>query len=113
MKRLIAFSALLVLFGLISPVPQCRADGLIVVDPAHWRRGPRPRPMPPPWPHQPYVFAPLEVPAGAGPHEATGRRSEADHPRARSRRDDALSEPAAGSGEDPIGTRRRKTGTAT
>src|ERR1035437_6458999 len=61
MKRLIAFSALLVLFGLISPVPQCRADGFIVVDPAHWRPGPRPRPMPPPWPHQPYDFAPLEV----------------------------------------------------
>src|ERR1035441_2058368 len=61
MKRLIAFSALLVLFGLISPVPQCLADGFIVVDPAHWRPGPRPRPMPPPWPHQPYDFAPLEV----------------------------------------------------
>src|ERR1035441_9380060 len=61
MKRLIAFSALLVLFGLISPVPQCHADGFIVVGPAHWRPGPRPRPMPPPWPHQPYDFAPLEV----------------------------------------------------
>src|ERR1039458_2259805 len=61
MKRLIAFSALLVLFGLISPVPQCLADGFIVVDPAHWRPGPRPQPMPPPWPHQPYDFAPLEV----------------------------------------------------
>src|ERR1039457_4231671 len=61
MKRLIAFSALLVLFGLISPVPQCHADGFIVVGPAHWRPGPRPRPIPGPWQPRPYFFAPLEV----------------------------------------------------
>jgi Ca-activated chloride channel family protein len=60
MKRLIAFSALLVLFGLVSPVPQCHADGFIIVDEPHWRPWP-------PGPHRPipaprsYVFAPLEV----------------------------------------------------
>jgi hypothetical protein len=69
MKRLFAFPALLVLFGLVSPVPQCRADGFIIVDEAHWRPGPilPPRPIPRPWPPppipppRPYVFAPLEV----------------------------------------------------
>jgi Ca-activated chloride channel homolog len=69
MKRLFVFPALLVLFGLVSPVPQCRADGFIIVDEAHWRPGPilPPRPIPQPWPPRPippprpYVFAPLEV----------------------------------------------------
>src|ERR1017187_9492938 len=61
MKRLIAFSALLVLFGLASPVPQCRADGFIIVDPAHWRPRPPLRPIPGPWQPRPYDFAPLEV----------------------------------------------------
>src|ERR1019366_7116616 len=61
MKRLIAFSALLVLFGLVSPVPQCRADGFIIVDQAHWRLRPHPRPIPGPWLPRPYDFAPLEV----------------------------------------------------
>ncbi len=68
MKRILTLSALLVLPGLVSPVSQCRADGFIVVDEAHWWPGPRPphpmppiwppRPIPPPWP---YIFAPLEV----------------------------------------------------
>ena len=68
MKRIFALSALLVLSGLVSPVPQCRADGFIVVDEAHWWPGPRPpHPMPPIWPPRPippprpYIFAPLEV----------------------------------------------------
>jgi Ca-activated chloride channel homolog len=68
MKRIFALSALLVLSGLVSPVPQCRADGFIVVDEAHWWPGPRPpHPVPPIWPPRPippprpYVFAPLEV----------------------------------------------------
>jgi Ca-activated chloride channel family protein len=68
MKRIFALSALLVLTGLLSPVPQCRADGFIVVDEAHWWPGPRPpHPMPPIWPPRPippprpYIFAPLEV----------------------------------------------------
>jgi len=59
---------MLVLFSLVSPVPQCRADGFIVVDEAHWWPGPRPpHPMPPIWPprpippSRPYIFAPLEV----------------------------------------------------
>jgi len=74
MKRFLAFSALLVLFGLVSPVPQARADGFIIVDETHWWPGPQPprhvlppHPLPPPWsprpapPPRPYVFAPLEV----------------------------------------------------
>jgi Ca-activated chloride channel homolog len=68
MKQFLALSALLVLFGLLSPVPQCRADGFIVVDETHWWPGPRPpHPMPPIWPPRPippplpYIFAPLEV----------------------------------------------------
>ena len=64
MKRwtlLAAWLGWLVLFGLVSAVPQCRADGFIIVDPAHWRPGPRPRPVPPPWQPRPYDFAPLEV----------------------------------------------------
>lgn len=69
MKRLLALPVLLVLFGFLSPIPQARADGFIIVDEAHWRPGPRPPgPIPPPhWPPRPmppprtYVFAPLEV----------------------------------------------------
>ncbi len=72
MKRFLAFSALLVLTGLLCPVPQARADGFIIVDPAHWHPIP-PQPMPPLWPPprpwpprpipppRPYIFAPLEV----------------------------------------------------
>jgi Ca-activated chloride channel family protein len=60
MKHLIAFSALLVWFSLVPPVPPCRADGFIIVNEAHWRPGPPGphRPIPAP---RPYVFAPLEV----------------------------------------------------
>ncbi len=69
MKRLLALPVVLVLFGFLSPIPQARADGFIIVDEAHWRPGPRPPgPIPPPhWPPRPmppprtYVFAPLEV----------------------------------------------------
>ena len=56
MKRLFAFAALLVLFGSVSPVPQARADGFIIVDETHWWPGPHtPRHV------RPYIFAPLEV----------------------------------------------------
>jgi len=60
MKALLTCSILLVLFGLFVPVPQCYADGFIVVEDPHWRPGPIP---PQPWPPapRPYVFAPLEV----------------------------------------------------
>jgi len=60
MKALLTCSILLVLFGLFVPVPQCYADGFIVVEDPHWRPGPIP---PRPWPPapRPYVFAPLEV----------------------------------------------------
>lgn len=64
MKRILALSALLVLSGLVLPATQCRADGFIVVDEAHWRP---PHPVPPIWPPRPippprpYIFAPLEV----------------------------------------------------
>ncbi len=72
MKRFLAFSVLLVLTGLVCPVPQAHADGFIVVHERHWLPIPPhplspiwppsrpwpPRPMPPP---RPYVFAPLEV----------------------------------------------------
>jgi len=68
MKRFLALRALLILIGVLSPVPQSRADGFIIVDEAHWWPGPRPpHPIPPPWPPRPmppprpYVFAPLEV----------------------------------------------------
>ena len=70
MKRFLAFSALLALVGLASPMP-ARADGLIVVDERHWLPGPIPPwphpPRPPHWPPQPmppprpYIFAPLEI----------------------------------------------------
>ena len=67
MKRIIAFSAWLVLLGVLAPVPECRADGLIIVDEVHWLPGPRPpHPIPPPWPPRPLPpaprpYAPLEV----------------------------------------------------
>jgi len=70
MKRFLALSVLLVLSGLVLPVPQCRADGFIVVDEAHWHPPhpwPPPHPSPPIWPPRPippprpFVFAPLEV----------------------------------------------------
>jgi Ca-activated chloride channel family protein len=70
MKRICALSALLVFSGLVSPVLQCRADGFIVVDEAHWHwhpPHPPPHPRPPIWPPRPippprpYIFAPLEV----------------------------------------------------
>ncbi|MCC6821450.1 MAG: hypothetical protein IT579_12020, partial [Verrucomicrobia subdivision 3 bacterium] len=66
MKRIIAFSAWLVLLGVLAP-PQCHADGLIIVSEAHWLPGPRPpHPIPPPWPPRPLPpaprpYAPLEV----------------------------------------------------
>jgi Ca-activated chloride channel family protein len=72
MKRLLEFSAVLVLIGLIAPISPARADGFIIVDEAHWHWHP-PQPIPPPWPPprprpprpipppRPYVFAPLEV----------------------------------------------------
>src|SRR6185436_3404070 len=74
MKRFFAVSALLILFGLVSPAPQARADGFIIVDETHWWPGPHPprhvlppQPIVPPWPPRPiplprpYIFAPLEV----------------------------------------------------
>ncbi len=67
MKRIIAFSAWLVLLGGLTPVPECRAVGLIIVDEAHWLPGPRPpHPIPPIWhpgplPPTPRPYAPLVV----------------------------------------------------
>jgi Ca-activated chloride channel family protein len=64
MRRIFALLGL-ALLGLLSPAPQCRADGLIIVDEAHWM--PRPHPRPQPWPHPhpmppaPRPYAPLEV----------------------------------------------------
>ena len=72
MKRLLAFTVLLALIGVGYPLPQARADGFIIIDPAHWHPIP-PQPMPPIWPPprpwpprpvpppRPYIFAPLEV----------------------------------------------------
>src|SRR5437667_3431778 len=61
MKRLLAFSVLLILCGLVSPAPQARADGFIIVDETHWWPGPRPpHPIPPPWPPpQPWPPRPI------------------------------------------------------
>ena len=62
MKRIYALLAGLVLLSFVSPVSSCRADGLIIVDEAHWM--PRPRHPPQHWPHPtpaPRVYAPLEV----------------------------------------------------
>jgi Ca-activated chloride channel family protein len=67
MKRIVAFLAWLVLTGILLPIPQCRADGLIVIHESHWLPGPRPpHPLPPIWPPRPLpppprVYAPLEV----------------------------------------------------
>lgn len=66
MKRFLLLPVLLVLFGLISPVLPCRADGLIIVDERHWiLPGPIP-PRPPHWLPRPILpaprpYAPLEV----------------------------------------------------
>ncbi len=58
MKRIFALLGLVVL-NLLSPAPQARADGLIIVDEAHWLPHPHPRPQP--WPHPPRPYTPLEV----------------------------------------------------
>ena len=62
MKRIYALLAGLVLLSFVSPVASCRADGLIIVDEAHWMpRHPHP---PQHWPRPtpaPRVYAPLEV----------------------------------------------------
>jgi Ca-activated chloride channel family protein len=57
MKRIFALLGL-VLLSLLLPTPQGRADGLIIVDEAHWRPGPR---HPHPMPHPPRPYTPLEV----------------------------------------------------
>ena len=59
MKRIYALLTGLVLLGFVSPVSQCRADGLIIVDEAHWLppRHPRSHPMS----HPPRSYTPLEV----------------------------------------------------
>lgn len=59
MKRIFALLGL-VLLNLLSPAPQARADGLIIVDEAHWLQHPHPR-HPHPWPHPPRPYTPLEV----------------------------------------------------
>ncbi len=67
MKRILVFSAWLVLLGWLAPVSPCHADGLIIVDEVHWLPGPRPpHPVPPIWhprplPPAPRPYAPLEV----------------------------------------------------
>lgn len=67
MKRMLAFSVSLVVLGLLTTVPPCRADGLIIVDEVHWLPRPHPpHPIPPPWPPRPLPpaprpYAPLEV----------------------------------------------------
>lgn len=58
MKRFFALLAGLVVFGLIAPASQCRADGLIIINEAHWRPGPR---HPHPGPNPPRPYTPLEV----------------------------------------------------
>jgi Ca-activated chloride channel family protein len=59
MKRFFTLSLLLVLFGAVGPA---FADGLIIVDEAHWWPGPRPPHPPPSWPAPvPRPYAPLEV----------------------------------------------------
>jgi len=65
MKRLL--TALLVVLGVLSLIPQTRADGFIIVDEVHWRHWPpQPHPGPPiipPWRPRPVPrpYAPLEV----------------------------------------------------
>lgn len=59
MKRIFALLALVCL-SLLCPAPPARADGLIIVDEAHWMPHPHPRP-PQPWPQPPRPYAPLEV----------------------------------------------------
>lgn len=60
MKRYLAFLSLALLLGLVFPITPARADGLIIVDQAHWWPGPTP-PRPPHWPPAPRPYAPLEV----------------------------------------------------
>lgn len=60
MKRYLAFLPLALLLGLVFPVTPARADGLIIVDQAHWWPGPTP-PRLPHWPPAPRPYAPLEV----------------------------------------------------
>lgn len=57
MKRISAL-VVLALLSLLLPTSQSRADGLIIVDEAHWLPHPHP---PHPWPQPPRPYAPLEV----------------------------------------------------
>lgn len=59
MKRTFALLGLMFLSFLL-PAPPARADGLIIVDEAHWMPHPQPR-HPHPWPHPPRPYTPLEV----------------------------------------------------
>src|SRR6478752_9607476 len=56
MKRISALLGL-ALLSLLLPALQSHADGLIIIDEAHWR----PQPQPHPWPNPPRPYAPLEV----------------------------------------------------
>lgn len=57
MKRIFVLLGL-VLVNLLFPALSARADGLIIVDEAHWMPHPHP---PQPWPGLPRPYAPLEV----------------------------------------------------
>lgn len=57
MKRIYALLGL-VLLGLLFPALQSRADGLIIINEAHWQPVPR---HPHPMPHPPRPYTPLEV----------------------------------------------------
>jgi len=60
MKRICALLVGLLALGICGNIPAVRADGLIIVDEAHWL--PPRHPIPPPhWPHPPRAYAPLEV----------------------------------------------------
>jgi Ca-activated chloride channel family protein len=66
MKRLLVLPVWLVLLAAFAFAPQSRADGLIIVDEAHWLPIPRPPHPIPPWPPRPLPpvprpYAPLEV----------------------------------------------------
>lgn len=58
MKRIYAL-VWLILLALTWAVSSARADGLIIVDEAHWR--PHPHPQPQPWPNPSRSYTPLEV----------------------------------------------------
>lgn len=58
MKRISALLGL-VLLSLLLPAPQSHADGLIIIDEAHWLPPSHPRPHP--MPHPPRPYTPLEV----------------------------------------------------